>query len=151
MIILLYTIPIFSEFLVTAMFNVSFVRKAFKLYQQIRHQTRLPQNTTSQLEELRQRLREFRKNIKPILTLLTILLVNTLLGFMFIGLNIPKRSPQNEQYYNIVDFIVTPNMVFIDPFLHLIIYRIYFKEIRQAIKKLLSQWYRPNTAVITPL
>ena len=151
-IILPYAIAILLEALITTMLNIYMAIRAYQFHREIQKRTRLAA-VTNQVEDLKHKLRTIKKQMKPIQTLFVIFIAHSFLSIIFIGTHIPRRSLRNSVYYEIVDDLITPNIVFISTLFHPIVYGIYFKEIRQPLMKIILNCYnrcKQNTAVVTP-
>ena len=152
-VILTYAIPIFTEALTTTTLNVYLAYQVYQVHRQIQKETRLS-GATSQVEALQQKRRKIRQHMKPIFTLLIILLGNSLISLVFISIYIPGQFlVTNSVYHNIMEYVVRPNIIYCSPLLHPIVYGIHFKQIREPMMKLVLHWYnrcRQATAVVTP-
>jgi len=140
-IILPYALAIFTEFLVTTTLNIYLTMKTYKFNKQILKQTSTLTVATNQVEALQQKLQRIRKHMKPIRTLLVIFIANSFLSLIFISLYIQQRSQDDAVFRKIVDDMILPNLVFFNPFLHPLIYGLYFKQIRQPMIQKIKQCY----------
>jgi len=145
--ILTYAIPIFTEGVITTLLNIYLAIKAYKVRIQIQNETRLS-GATSQVETLQQKKRQLRKHMKPMLTLLIILLGNSFISLVFIAFYIPGRLLLTHTIYdNVMEYVVKPNIIFLSPFFHPIVYGIHFKQIREPMMKLILRCLYKNSAL----
>jgi len=139
--ILTYTIPILLEALITTVLNIYLAIKAYRVRKQIYNETRLS-GGSSQVDALQQRRQEIKKHMKPVLTLLVILLGNSLISIAFISLYIPGRLLlKGTLYDDIMEYMVKPNVIFLSPVFHPLVYGIYFKQIREPMKEVIMHCF----------
>ena len=152
-VILTYAIPILVEAVVTTLLNMYLATKSFQIQKQIQKESRLS-GVTSQVEALRQKQCTIKKHMKPILTLLVILLCNSLITLVVISIYIPGRFLVNDSvYHHVMEYVVRPNVIYFSPFLHLVVYGIHFKQIREPMKNMVLSYYtgcKQNTTAVTP-
>ncbi|XP_065892318.1 melatonin receptor type 1C-like [Dysidea avara] len=138
-IIIPYAIPIFMEAVVTTSLNLYLAIKAYQFRRRIQKRVRLSQRT-AQDEDLQRKLQQFKKHLKPMLTLLIILIGNSMSSLLFTGLYIPGRIwLNNKVYYNVMEYVVRPNIILFHPLLHIVVYGVCFKQIREPMVKLMRR------------
>ncbi|XP_065895944.1 trace amine-associated receptor 8a-like [Dysidea avara] len=143
--ILTYAIPIFMEAVITTLLNIYLAIKAYQVRKQVQKETRLS-GATNQVEALQQKRRQIRKHMKPILTLLIILLGNSFITLAFIILYILGRVLlAGTVYDSIMEYVVKPNIIFLIPFFHPIVYGIHFKQIREPMMNMILRCYNRCT------
>ena len=152
-VILTYAIPIITEASITTALNMYLAIKAYQVHRQIQKETRLS-GATDQTEALQQKRRTIKKHMKPILTLLVILLGNSLISIVFISIYIPGQLLiTHSAYLNFMRYVIRPNIIYFSPLLHPIAYGFHFKQIREPMKKIVLSWYtrcKQNTATVAP-
>ena len=138
-----YMLPIFSSCLLTAILNIYLTIKAYKVHKRIQEESKLSGGHTEdndQLKVLKKRQATVKKHLKPMITLLVVVLGTSSVGLLFPLLYIPTiflESP--EVYLQIVQYVVGSNVGFLSLLLHPFVYGLYFKQVREPMMRLLKR------------
>ena len=138
---------------ISVILNVYATNKAYQVYKKIQAENQL--SGSSGQSEINNKLRhKLKERSKPIITLLVIVfgslvytIVLTLLYFL------GKVLISSIAYHNLMDYIIVPNAYFAVPLLHPFTYGIYFKQIREPMKRYLKNFcgkFKCNSAIIAP-
>ena len=110
----------------------------------------------NQLKVLKKKEANIRMNLKPVITLLVVVTGNAIFGLLFPVLFIPPvflDSSKALMYINVVAYLITPNIGYVNILLHPFAYALYFKQVREPMMRLLKRITCPckcKSAAIAP-
>ena len=130
-----YILPTFITSLLTVSMDIFLSFKAYQVNKQIQKKSKLS-GATNQLQALKQKHANIKRNLKPLITLLVVIAGSTLVGLLFPLMYIPVWIMEDATTYKyFVDSAITPNVGYIILFVQPCVYGIYFKQIRQPMVK----------------
>jgi len=149
--VLAYFLPVMLSSVLTLILNVYLVYKAYQIRGQIQG---LSGGDNSQVKSLKQKYGIIRKQMKPVITLLVIVIGSVFLGIFFPVLYIPAKFLIDAAlYHKIMEYIILPNVLFLPPLLHPFVYGLYFRVVREPMIRLLKRLScrcKLNSAVVVP-
>ena len=153
-IMLTHTIPIFVASILTIAVDTYLSYKGYQVSKQIQREVRLS-GTTSELEALQRRHAAIKRNLKPMITLLVVVLGSTIFGVLVPLLYVPTHVLEDPSYYlYILESIVVPNMGYAVLLMAPLVYGLYYKRVREPMMTMLKMII-PNcqfrSAVVVPL
>ena len=111
---------------------------------QIQRETRLS-GATNQLQGLKKKQANIRKNLKPMITLLVVALGGTVIGLLYPLLSVAMKLLEPSTFYHcIMSDIINPNIFYIIILLQPLAYGLYFKQIRDPMMKLMKSIVKLN-------
>ena len=133
-------VPIFSISLAVLILNVYLTCKAYKVQRQIRKESRLSGATSNEVNNLKKKQATIKTHLKPMITLLVIVLGSSAVGLIFPLFYFPTivlgAPPVLE---NFLRYVVTPNVSYLMIFLHPFVYGLYYKQVRKPMMKALKR------------
>ena len=151
---LAYFLSVMLSSVLTLILNVYLAVKAYQIGKQIQSETRLSGGDSNQVQSLKQKQGNIRKQMKPVITLLVIVMGSIFLGLFFPVLYIPAKFLIDASlYHKIMDYLVLPNVFFLPPLLHPFVYGLYFKLVREPMMKFFKRLAcscKFNSAVVAP-
>ena len=133
-----YLLPIFTAAFLSLVLNIYLSIKAYRIQKQIESETSL-RGFTNDLKVMKTKKAAIKKNLKPMITLLVIVLGSTVIGLLSPLLYIPIRVLAQDSVYNdLVKLVIGPNVGYIVLLLHPFVYGLYFKQIREPMLNLLK-------------
>ena len=153
-----YIVPAFLACLFTVILNIYLTIKAYQIRKKIQEESKLSGGHTrdnDKLKALKKKEASIKKHLKPMITLLVVVLGSTSTGFIFPLLFIPAvflESP--EVYEGVMRYVVAPNIGLIQILLHPLVYGLYFKQVREPMMRLLKGITCPckcKSAAVAPL
>ena len=131
------TVPIFLAFFITIPLDVYLSIKAYQVYKTIQKENgEDKQASTDKLSEI---LRQF----KPLITLLVTILGSTTIA-VIIAVIYDYASITNGQP-SFLTHVILPNMPYLDVSIHVVVYGLYFRKIRQPLCRRLKRMMRSCT------
>ena len=126
----------------TAVLDIYLTIKAYQIYKQIQEESKLSgghSRDNDQLKALKKKQATIKKHLKPMITLLVVVLGTSSIGLLFPLLYIPAVYLESPRLYEeFVLYIVTPNIECIPLLLHPLVYGLYFKQVRESMMRLLK-------------
>jgi len=118
--------------------NIYTAIKAYQVYRKIEAKNRLSGNS-SQSDTIKHNQRKFKRQAKPIITMLVIASGGIVYSFVVIPLFLlGKLYIRSIAYHNFMDLILIPNSYFAIPLLHPFIYGLYFKQVHEPMLRRLK-------------
>jgi len=155
--VLIYFLPAMLASVLTLILNVYLAIKAYQIQKEIQKETSLSGGGSSQVRSLKRKLGNLRKQMKPVITLLVVMVGSVFIGMFLPLLYIPTKVLIDATlYHKIVDYIILPNLFFMPPLLHPFVYGLYFRFVREPMMTFLKRIHvtcrcKLNSAVVAPL
>ena len=153
-----YLLPIFLACFFTAILNIYLTIKAYRIHKQIQEESALSgghsREDNDQLKALRKKHATIKKHLKPMITLLVVMLGISSIGLLFPLLFIPTVFIDSPVYEGVIWFVVAPNLGFSSILFHPFVYGLYFKQVREPMMRLLKRITCPckrKSAAVAPL
>jgi len=147
-----YLLPIFTAAFLSMVLNIYLSIKAYRIHKQIKSEASL-RGFTNDLEALKTKQAAIKKNLKPVITLLVIVLGSIIIGLLSPLLYIPRILAAGSIYDEVVKLVIGPNVGYIVLLLHPVVYGLYFKQVREPMIKLLKGTLcadKFNSAAVAP-
>ena len=144
---------VFMASSLTISLNIYLSIKAYKVHKQIEKETRLS-GGSSGVQSLKKKHNKLKKDLKPMVTLLMLIIGSSMIAFLFVLLLNISKLLWDDLVIMRVEQALHPNIAYVVLLLHLVVYGLYFKQVRdQMVRKLknLLNRYKFNTAVVAPL
>lgn len=146
-------LPILLASSLTVSLNVYLSIKAYNVSKQAEKITRFSGNssTSGEVKSLKKKYKRVKKDLKPLITLLMLIIGSSLVAFLFLLLLNTLKLVWSHQ--TILEAL-RPNISYVILFLHPTVYGLYFKQVRDPMVKKYKQLrnrYKFNTAVVAPL
>jgi len=155
--IITYLTPVLVASTLTLILNVYLTIKAYQIRKQIQKESSLSGgDNNNQYKSLKKKQANLKKQMKPVITLLVIILGSVFIGVIFTILYVPAKlltSGHDSLYLQIMDYLILPNLFFVSPLLHPFVYGVYFKLVREPMINCLKGmigWCKLNSAVVAP-
>ena len=142
-------IPIFLACLITIFLDVFLTIKAYRICKRILEESKLSgghSRDNDQLKALKKKEANIRKNLKPVITLLVVVMGNAIFGLLLPILFIPPLFLDPSEvlmYINIIGYLIIPNIGYVNILLHPFTYALYFKQVREPMMRLLKRITHP--------
>ena len=136
------TIPVFLSSLITIALDVFLTIKAYQIRKKIQEESQLSgghSRDIDKLKALKKKEANVKKNLKPVITLLVVVMGNAAFGLFLPLLYIPAAfldSPTD--YENVVNYVIVPSTTYVAFLIHPFAYALYFKQIREPMMRLLN-------------
>ena len=147
----------FLACLFTAILNIYLTIKAYQVHKKIQEESELSggdSRDNEQLKALKKKEATIKKHLKPMITLLVIVLGSSSIGLLFPILYITAATVESPKIYeDLVHYVVTPNIELISLLLHPFVYGLYFTQIREPMMRLLKRITRTckcKSATVAP-
>ena len=143
--LIILILPTIVSPLLAIMLNVYLTIKAHQIHKQIDKETTLHgvNSQSERITSLERNLRNLRRHIKPVKTLLVVVLGGALLNLMFVPLFfLVQALIDSHIYHEVMRYIIGPNFAFITHFLDPLVYGLYFKQVRQPMMRCLRGTFR---------
>ena len=125
------TIPIFLAFFITIVLDVYLSIKAYQVYKRIQKE---------EGEDRQDKLNKLLQQFKPLITLLVTILGSTTIAVIIsISYNYTSITEEGSSLFKLV---ILPNLPYLDMSLHVVVYGVYFKKIRQPLCRRLKRMVR---------
>ena len=138
-----YLLPIFLACFLTAILNIHLTIKAYRIHKQIQEESKLSGGNSrenDQLKALKKEQATIKKHLKPMITLLVVVLGSASIGLLFPLLFIPTVFLDSPAVYEgVIRFVVAPNIGFFSILFHPLVYGLYFKQVREPMMRLLKR------------
>ena len=151
------TIPMFSACLITVFLDVYLTIKAYQIHKQIQGESELSgghSRDNDQLKALKKKQATIKKHLKPMKTLMVVVMGNSFIGLLFPILFVSATLLESPTVYeSVVRLIIAPNIGYITFLLHPFAYGLYFKQVREPMMRLLKRITCPckcKSAAVAP-
>ena len=151
------TTPMLLACLITISLDVFLTIKAYQLRKKIQEESKLSgghSRDNGQLKALKKKEASIKKNLKPVITLLVVVMGNSFFGLLFGILRISAVYLDSPTVYkNVVRCIITPNIGYVASLIHPFAYALYFKQVREPMMRLLKRITCPckcKSAAVAP-
>ena len=138
-----FTIPIFLACFLTAILNIYLTIKAYQVHKEIQEESKLSGGYTEdndQLKALKKKQATIKKHLKPVITLLVVVLGSSSFGLLIPLLVIPTILLKSLEFYRkILQYLIAPNISYFFLLLHPFVYGLYFKQVREPMMRLLKR------------
>ena len=152
------TIPMFLACLITVFLDVYLTIKAYQIRKQIQEQSKLlggHGKDNDQVKTLKKKEANIRKQLKPMITLLVVVMGNSFIGLLFPILFVSAALLESPTVYeSVVRYIIAPNVGYTTFLIHPFAYALYFKQVRKPMMRLLKRITCPckcKSAAVAPL
>ena len=152
-----YILPVFLTSFLTTILNIYLTIKAYRVHQQIQEESKLSgghSRDNDQLKTLKKKQATIKRHLKPMTTLLVVVLGSSSIGLLFPLLFIPTVFLESPAVYEgIVQYVVAPNVGFLSLLFHPFVYGLYFKQVREPMMRLLKMITCPckcKSATVAP-
>ena len=128
--------------LLTVVLDIYLTIKAYQIRKKIQEESQLSgghSRDIDQLKALKKKEATIKKHLKPMITLLVVVLGTSSIGLLFPLLYIPAVYLESPRLYEeFMLYVVTPNIDCIPLLLHPLVYGLYFKQVREPMMRLLK-------------
>ena len=136
------TIPMLLTCLITITLDVYLTIKAYQIRKKIQEESKLSgghNRDNDSLKALKKKEANIKKNLKPVITLLVVVMGNSFFGLLFGILFVPAVLLDSPTVYeSVVRYLISPNIGYITFLIHPLAYGLYFKQIREPMMRLLK-------------
>ena len=150
-------IPMFLSCLITVFLDIYLTIKAYQIHKQIQEESKLSgghATDNDQLKALKKKEGSVKLQLKPMITLMVVVMGNSFFGLMFPILHVPAAFLESPVIYeSVVRYVIIPNLSYIPLLLHPFIYGLYFKQVREPMMRLLKRIicpYKCKSAPVAP-
>ena len=141
--LMIYMLTVFLTCFLTAILNIYLTIKAYQVHKQIQEESKLSGGhgrDNDQLNALKEKQATIKKHLKPMLTLLVVVLGTSFLGLLYPLLLIPAVFLESPAVYEeFLYYVATPIIAFSSILFHPFVYGLYFKQIREPMMRLLKR------------
>jgi len=152
--VLAFMLPNITASLTTITLNIYLFYKAYQIQRQIREESRLSGITSNEVKNLNKKQATIKTHLKPMITLLVVVLGSTGLVLLFPLLYIPVKALAFPTIYNdVMKYVFIPNFGYVVLLLHPFVYGLYYKQVREPMIKILKRVTcrnKFNSAVVAP-
>ena len=157
--LLTFVLPIFLSCFLSAILNVYLTIKAYRIRKNIKEESELCGGHSGEIDRLRALKKKeatIKKHLKPMITLLVVVLGSLSIGMIFPLLYYPVlllASP-SVYYEGVLRYVVGPNIGYLNLIFHPFVYGLYFKQIREPMMRLLKRithTCKCKSATVAPL
>ena len=153
-----HVLPVFLACFFTTILNAYLTIKAYRVHKQIQAESALSgghsREDNDQLKALRKKQATIKKHLKPMITLLVVVLGSSSIGLLFPLLFIPTVFLESPAVYEgVIRYVVIPNVGFLALLFHPFVYGLYFKQVREPMMRLLKRITCPckcKSAAVAP-
>ena len=153
-----HILPVFSACFLTTILNVYLTFKAYQVHKQIQEESKLSgghsRGDNDQLKALKKKQATIKKHLKPMITLLVVVVGSSSIGLLFPLLFIPTVFLDSPAVYEgVIRYVVIPNVGFLALLFHPFVYGLYFKQVREPMMRLLKRITCPckcKSAAVAP-
>ena len=152
-----YSLPIFLACFFTAILNIYLTIKAYQVHKQIQEESKLSgghSRENDQLKALKKKQATIKKHLKPMITLLVVVLGSSSAGLLFPLLFLSAVFLDSPAVYErVIRYVVAPNIGFFSLLFHPFVYGLYFKQVREPMMRLLKRITCPckcKSAAVAP-
>ena len=154
---IIFIIPILLGSLITITLDVYLTIKAYQVRKQIEEESKLSggqAGDNAQLKALKKKNANISKHLKPVITLMVVVMGNSLIGLIFSILVVPAVYLDSPMVYKaVVIYLIIPNIGYVNLLLHPFAYGLYFKQVREPMMRLLkriTQLCKCKSAAVAP-
>ena len=140
-------LPSFVASLLTISLNVYLAMKAYQVQKQIEKETKLSghNSQSGNLTALKKKQRGITRNKKPVITLLMVIFGYVSIVLFFVPLQVLGRLFIDSQVYqDVMNYVISPNIELVLQFYAVLVYGLYFKQVREPMIKCLRRFLRIN-------
>ena len=152
-----FILPIFFSCLLTVILNIYLTIKAYQIRKKIQEESKLSggnSRNNDQLKALKKKEATIKKHLKPIITLLVVVLGSTSIGLLFPLLFLLTVFLESGTLYEeVTRHVVGNNIGFTVLLFHPLVYGLYFKQVREPMMRLLKRITCPckcKSAAVAP-
>ena len=152
-----FMLPIFLTSFLTTVLNIYLTIKAYQVYKQMQEESKLSgghSTSNDHYKVLKKKQATIKKHLKPMITLLIIVLGTSSIGLLFPLLFIPTVFLDSHAVYDgVIRYVVGPNVGFFSLLFHPFVYGLYFKQVREPMMRLLKRITCPckcKSAAVAP-
>ena len=131
------TFPIFLAFFITIPIDVYLSIKAYQVYNRIQKQNREDKQAS------KDKLKKILRQLKPMITLLVTVLGSTAIGV--IAAIFYHYALMASEVSSLLSHVILPNFPYLMMSLHVVVYGLYFRKIRQPLGRRLKRMMRSCT------
>ena len=149
--VLSHALPIFVSSVIAVILNIYLAIKAYQVHKQIQEETRLSGTSTSELKALKKKQAAIKKNWKPMITLMVVVLGSLGIGLFFPLISIAVKILGASE--GILTYAIGSNIGYLVLLINPFVYGLYFKQVREPMMKTLRGLLcrnKCNTAVVAP-
>ena len=142
--------PVLVTTIITVVLNIYLAMKAHQIQKQIDNETRLAGHNiqSENLKALKKKQRNIKRNRKPITTLLVVISGQALIDLFFVPFHVLGRYfIDSQDYHKFMNYVIFYNMDYVLQFYTLLVYGLYFKQVREPMMKHLKRWLGINNSV----
>ena len=138
-----FSLPISLACFFTIILNIYLTIKAYQVHKQIQEESKLSgghSRENDQLKALKKKQATIKKHLKPMITLLVVVLGSSSTGLLFPLLFLSAVFLDSPVVYEeIIRYVVAPNIGFFSLLFHPFVYGLYFKQVREPMMRLLKR------------
>ena len=135
-------IPVFLTSFITVSLDVFLTIKAYQIRKKIQEESKLSgghSRDNDKLRALKKKEANIKKNLKPMVTLLVVVMGNAIFGLLLPILLIPVALLNSPKVYeSVLSHLIFPNVAYATFLIHPFAYALYFKQIREPMMRLLK-------------
>ena len=131
------TIPIFLAFFITIPIDVYISIKAYQVYKRIQKENEEDKQASTD------KLSEILRQLKPLITLLVTILGSTAIAVIIVIIYSYATITAGRPSF--LTHVILPNMPYLDMSMHMVVYGMYFRKIRQPLCRRLKRVMRSCT------
>ena len=143
--------------LITISLDVFLTIKAYQIRKTIQEENKLSgghDRNNDQLKALKKKEAKIKRNLRPVITLLIVVMGNAIFGLLLPMLYIPAAFLESpEVYVSVVNYVIVPAMAYVTFLIHPFAYALYFKQVREPMMRLLKRITCPckcKSAAVAP-
>ena len=136
--IFLFVLLSFVAAILTVVLTVYFAMKFYQVDRQIKRETGLagPSGEFERITSLKKKQRNVKHMKKSIITVLVIVFGSAVIPILMTLLHVGGRFfIESHVYQDIIDYIIAVNIGYIMRFFHPLAYRLYFKQVREPMRR----------------
>ena len=135
--LLTFILPIFLACFLTAILSIYLTIKTYQVYKQMQEESKLSgghSTSNNHYSALKKKQATIKKHLKPMITLLVVVLGSSSIGLLFPLLFIPTVFLDSPAVYEgVIQYVVGPNVGFFSLLFHPFLYGLYFKQANDKI------------------
>ena len=120
-------LPMFIACCITITLDVYLSIKAYKVYK------RIQKENGEAVEISKSKLKNILQQLKPLITLLVVILGNTAVLIAFITIMTSSLITEDDSYQKFINDMLLQNLGYLSVILHPLVYGLYFREVRQPL------------------
>ena len=149
--LLSHALPVFVSSVIAVVLNTYLAIKAYQVHKQIQEETRLSGATTSQVKVLKKKQATIKRNWKPMITLMVVVLGSLGIGLFFPLISVSVKILGASE--GIFTYLIGTNIGFLVLLINPFVYGLYFKQVHEPMMKMLKGLLcrnKCNTTVVAP-